>query len=89
MPWYLCYPFVSIKFPSLAAVIEGWGVKIVMMGSSILDIGESFLFLIIWVESASIFWFSNVYGLDFGLGFSSNFVSLEYGNILILKLKNG
>ena len=31
MPWYLCYPFVSIKFTSLAAVIVGVGVKIVMM----------------------------------------------------------
>ena len=50
MSWYLCYPFVSIKFTSLAAVIVGLGVKIVMMGSSILEIGESFLFLIIWVE---------------------------------------
>ena len=47
MPWYLCHPFVSNKFPSLAAAIEGLGVKIGMMGSSILDIGESFLFLII------------------------------------------
>ena len=45
MPFYLCYPFVSIKFPSLAAVIEGFGVKIVTIGSSILDIGESFYFL--------------------------------------------
>ena len=43
MSWYLSYPFVSIKFTSLAAVIVGLGVKIVMMGSSIIDIGESFL----------------------------------------------
>ena len=50
MSWYLSYPFVSIKFTSLAAVIVGLGVKIVMMGSSILDIGESCLFIIIWVE---------------------------------------
>ena len=50
MSWYHGYPFVSIKFTSLAAVIVGLGVKIVMMGSSILEIGESFLFLIIWVE---------------------------------------
>ena len=50
MSWYLCYPFVSIKLTSLAAVIVGLGVKIVMMGSFILDIGESLLILIIWVE---------------------------------------
>ena len=50
MSWYHGYPFVSIKFTSLAAVTLGLGVKIVMMRSSILDIGESFLFIIIWVE---------------------------------------
>ena len=72
----------------MAAVIESLGVKIGMMGSSILDIGESFLFLIICGENALIFRFLDVYGLDFGVGFSSNFESLQYGNILILKLKN-